>query len=174
MKEVDYTLKDSVEIVKELFKDKKLKRGRDSLKVGSVFFASYDALDKKNYFDKRPFILLLRQNGSHILGLNFHYLPSSMRTRLIKIILSFNKKNIKNKRPLDFSYKDFKSFFRTFGYAPCIRLYIRKRMSPIVVKIEPENFLKVSKLNTAMFTNGVKSETIYKMILKKSRLNKNK
>lgn len=167
--ENEYTVKDSVNIVKNLFKDKNLKHGRDSIKTGSLFFCSYDALNKMNVYDKRPFVLLLRQNRTHILGLNFHYLPVRKRTQLIKIILSFNKNNIKNKKPLDFTYKVFKSFFRTFGYIQCIRLYIRKRMSPVVVKIPPEQLLPISKLNTSIFTNGVKAEQIYKMQNKKNK-----
>jgi hypothetical protein len=42
-------------------------------------------------------------------------------------------------------------------------------MSPVVVKIPPEQLLPISKLNTSIFTNGVKAEQIYKMQNKKNK-----
>lgn len=164
---MEYNLKETKNILKKLFSDPSLKKSRDSLKVGSLFIAAYKAKNQEDVFDKRPFVLLLRQNKSHILGLNFHYLPVKHRVTLIKFILKINANNIKNKKPLIFSYNQVKPFLKKFGYLPCIRLYIRKRISAAVVKIKSEELLPMSKLNTALFTQGVKPEQIYKMKLKK-------
>lgn len=165
-KELQYNIKDSSKIIKQLFSNKSLRKSRDSLKNGSLFIGSYKAKNQSDTYDKRPFVLILRQNKSHILGLNFHYLPVKHRVSLIKVILKLNESNIKNKKPLHFSYEQIKPFLKKFGYVPCIRLYIRKRMSSEVVKINSEELLPMSKLNTSLFTNGVKPEQIYKMKLK--------
>mgnify|MGYP003586021433 CR=1 FL=1 len=158
----EFNIQQSVKLVKDMLKDKSLKKSRDTLKAGDLFFGTYDAKNKENVYDKRPFIILLKQNKTHILGLNFHYLPLKFRSTLIKAILKVNANNIKNKKRLEFSYEDFKPFLRKFGYSPCIRLYIRNRMSSTVIKIKSEDLMQSSKLNTAVFTNGISSETLYK------------
>lgn len=163
---MQYDIKETQKILKNLFSNKSLRQKRDSLKSGSLFIGVYKAKNQSDTYDKRPFVLILKQNKSHIMGLNFHYLPVKHRVTLIKVILKMNESNIKNKKPLHFSYEQVKPFLKKFGYAPCIRLYIRKRISSEVVKIKSEELLPMSKLNTAIFTNGVKPEQIYKMKLK--------
>lgn len=165
-KELQYNIKDSAKILKQLFSNKSLRKSRDSLKSGSLFIGAYNAKNKLDTYDKRPFVLILKQNKSHILGLNFHYLPVKHRVSLIKVILKLNENNIKNNKPLRFSYEQIKPFLKKFGYVPCIRLYIRKRLSNVLIKINSEQLLPMSKLNTALFTNGVKPEQIYKMKIK--------
>lgn len=163
---MQYNIKETSKILKQLFSNKSLRKQRDSLKNGSLFIGSYKAKNQSDIYDKRPFVLILKQNKSHVLGLNFHYLPVKHRVFLIKVILKLNENNIKNKKPLKFSYDQIKPFLKKFGYVPCIRLYIRKRISNEVVKIKSEELLPMSKLNTALFTNGVKPEQIYKMKIK--------
>jgi hypothetical protein len=65
--------------------------------------------------------MVLKSNKSHMLGLNFHWLPMPLRVLLIKKIIRLNKQNIKNKVPLEFSYRTLKPFLKKLGYAPCIR-----------------------------------------------------
>jgi hypothetical protein len=40
--------------------------------------------DKLEYFDAQPLILVLGKSGDYILGLNFHYIPSSIREQVMK------------------------------------------------------------------------------------------
>lgn len=162
MENKELTTTQSLKIVKNMFKDKSLKKSRDTLKPGDLFFGTYDAKNKENVYDKRPFVILLKQNKTHILGLNFHYLPMKFRSTLIKAILKVNASNIKNKKRLEFSYSEFKPFLKKLGYSPCIRMYIRSRMSSSVVKINSEDLMESAKLNTAVFTNGISAETLYK------------
>lgn len=168
MLQKEYSLKESVGLAKNLFKNKSLKHGRDSLKPGDLFLGSYAALNDNVIYDKKPFVLLLRQNKTHILGLNFHYLPMKFRTFLIKTILKVNAKNIKNKKRLEFSYLDFKPLFKRLGYSPCIRLYIRKRISSAVIKIPSYMLMEAAKINTAVFS-GVSSELLYKKAIQQSK-----
>ena len=160
MKEI--SIKDSIKLVKDMLKDKSKQRKLSSLVPGDLFFGVYDARDKNLVYDKRPFVLILRKSNSYILGINFSWAPLPLRVILVKKILMMNKTNIKNNKPLEFSYKELKPFLKKIGFAPVIRLYITGRMSNNVVKIEPENLMSAARLNTAVFTNGKRAEELYK------------
>ena len=149
--------------------NKSSKQSRDKLEVGDLFFSVYDAKDKDAVYNKRPFVLLLRQNKSHMLGISFSWAPMPLRIILIKKILQMNTKNIKAGKKLEFNYKDLKSFIKKIGFAPIIRLYIRKRMSSSIVLIPPEHLMTAAKLNTAVFTNGAKAEELYKRAIQANK-----
>lgn len=162
IKEKEFTVKDSINIVKNMFKDKSRQKKLSSLVPGDLFFGVYDAKNKEAVFDKRPFVIILRKSKSYILGANFNWAPLPLRVVLVKKILQMNTKNIKNNKPLEFSYKDLKPFMKKIGFAPIIRLYITKRMSNNVVQVPPEHLMTAARLQTAVFTNGKKAEELYK------------
>ena len=83
-----------------------------------------------------------------------------MRMKLIYAILKLNSKNIKEKKPLVFSFKQLKPFLKRFNYVPCVRLYIRERFAPKGAVISPEDLVKVSRMDTAIFT-GISAEKAY-------------
>jgi hypothetical protein len=148
-----------------LFKDKvEIKK---SLIPGNLLFYFYDAKDKEQTYDKTPLVLVLRRSKGYTLGLNFHWLPMPLRILLVKKILSMNKKNIKNNKPLDFNYKDLKPFLKKLGYAPCIRLYITSRISSKGVLIPSSSLMEATKIKSETFTKGKYSaEQLYKKALK--------
>ena len=162
MKNKEFTVKDSIAIVKTMLKDKSKKVKLSSLKPGDLFFGVYDAKNKEEDYNKHPFVLILRKSNSYILGIAFSWAPLPLRVILVKKILMMNKSNIKNNKPLEFSYKELKPFLKKIGFAPVIRLYITGRMSNNVVKIEPENLMGAARLNTAVFTNGKSANELYK------------
>ena len=135
-----------------------LKRGKQlrEFKSGLVFLGNYDAKDKKQAYDKRPLVLILRVKGTHVLGLNFHWIPYTFRMKIVKIILEANKDNIKNNKPLVFSDKlALKIIKSNKAYKRCTRLYIRGRFKKGTL-IQPEYLLDVARLNNAIFSKPVK------------------
>jgi len=139
--------------VKELLKERKRMTGHD-LVPGNLIFTFYDAKDKSRTYDRTPLILILRINNRHLLGLNFHWVPLSMRINLIKMIISMNENNIKKNKPLQFNYEDLRPRLKSFGYAPVIRRYINSRISKTGVVIPPERLMEVARLKTETFTHG--------------------
>ena len=156
---------DSNKKLKPLLKEKK-KLSKANMTPGNIIFTSYDAKDKTVIYDKNPFLLILRRNRRHTLGLNFHWLPFPMRIRLIKEIISLNKSNIERNRPLEFKYKQLKPMLKSLGYAPCIRLYINKRFGEKGVVISPSRMLEVARLRAESFT-GRSAEELYHKAAKK-------
>lgn len=145
--------KDSVEAVKELLKRRRHLEGKD-LKPGHLIFTYYDAKYKENTYDKTPLVLILRRNASHTLGLNFHWIPYSMRINLVKFIIEKNAANIRQRKPLKFSYAQLKPMLKSLGYAPCIRLYINNRFAPTGVVLPSHQLMQVARLKAETFTKG--------------------
>ena len=143
----------SLKKVKELLKERK-KMTKKDVRPGNLLFTFYNAKDKEQTYDRTPLVLILKRNSSHTLGLNFHWIPLSMRLNLIKTIIRMNEQNIKRNRPLEFSYNQLKPMLKSLGYAPCIRLYINKRISGTGVVIPPERLFEVARLKTETFTQG--------------------
>ena len=144
-------------MLKELIRNSK--NVQKYLVPGNLILTMYDAKFEAPY-DARPLFLVLAKNSTHVLGLNFHWLPISMRMKLIYAILKFNSKNIKDKKPLVFSFKQLKPFLKRFNYVPCVRLYIRSRFAPKGAVISPEDLVKVARMDTAIFT-GISAEKAY-------------
>ena len=157
---------DSEILLKNLLKQKVYFR-RSSLKPGNTILTLYNAKYDAPY-DARPLFLVLAVSRSRVLGLNFHWLPVSMRMKLIYAILKMNTSNIKKNKPLEFSYKHLKPFLRRFNYAPCVRLYIRRRFAQKGVVVHPENLVKIARLDTAIFT-GISPEKAYALARNKTK-----
>jgi hypothetical protein len=164
----ELTPKQSTKKIKSLL-DETIRLDSRHFAEGNLIFCNYSAKDTSVPFDKTPLMLVLRRGPSHTLGLNFHWLPYSMRLNLIKYILKINENNIRRGRPLEFNYKMLKPMLKGMGYAPVIRLYINKRISKKGVVIPPDRLLEVARLRTETITGGIRAETIYKKIRKKAR-----
>lgn len=161
-------------IIKELSVEESKKRAKEllkhvhkltakDLKPGNVLHGKYSAKDQTMIYDRTPLTLILRVSSGHLLGLNFHWLPYVMRIRLVKQILEMNKHNIKNNKPLEFSYKHLKPFLRKFGYLPCIRCYITPRWKRSGISVPASDLLGMARLNMMTFTGGVPPEVVYRL-----------
>lgn len=149
----ELTPKESMESVKALLKRKRKMSNKD-LKPGHLIFSVYDAKFKEFTYDRTPLVLILRRNTNYTLGLNFHWIPFSMRVNLAKKIIDMNASRIRQRKPLKFSYDDLKPMFKSLGYAPCIRLYINSRFSTTGVIIPSYKLMEIARLKTETFTEG--------------------
>lgn len=138
-----------------------------NFKVGNLLIMRYYAKDTKKVFDVQPMVLILSVNDSHMLGLNFHWIPFKMRIWLIRYIIKVNKERIRKGERIKFDYKKVKPFLKKMKYAPCIRLYIRKRIGSSGVVIPPERLIEVAPLKTEIFTHGVQAEKMYELAMRK-------
>lgn len=162
--------RDSDKRLQELLKTRIRLQAKKHYQPGNLVFTSYNAKFKEHTYDKTPLILVLVRGQRHTLGLNFHWLPVSRRMYLINHILSINKNNIKNGKPLEFSYGDLKPMLKSLGYAPCIRKYINARLGRIGVVVQPDNLASIARLKAESFTQGrYSSSQLYKMARERSR-----
>lgn len=163
----ELSIKDSLETVKGLLKRKRKIVSKD-LKPGHLIFTSYNAKDKSVTYDKTPLVLILKRSRGYTLGLNFHWLPVSLRMNLVKHILDKNKANIRQRKAFKFSYGDFKPLLKSLRYAPCIRLYINSRFGKQGVMIPGYKLMEIARLRTETFTNGKYSASQLYMMARKA------
>ena len=169
-KTVGLTTKQSIDFLKDLFKNNKKTLTSDDFRPGKILSFSYDAKDKSQKYDKTPLVLVLRRNKSHPLAINFHWAPVPMRVMLINIILKTNKGNIKKDRELNFGYKALKPLLKKLGFAPIIRLYINSRISSKGVVVPNSEFMNAAKMKSESFTGGKESaEKLYSKAVKRSK-----
>ena len=155
--------------VRELIKGKAVLRKKDLI-PGNLIFTFYDAKYPEFTYDRTPMVLILGSNKFHTLGLNFHWIPTSMRMNLIYHIIKINRKNIEANKPIEFEYRQLKPMLKALGYAPCIRLYINKRFAKKGVIIPPPRLVEVARLKTETFTKGKYSaQQLFKMARKKGK-----
>lgn len=172
LKGKEMTVAQSNLTAKQLIKNKKRLNHKDFI-AGNTLFLGYNAKFKEFTYDRTPLVLILRRGNRHTLGLNFHWLPFSMRQELVFQIMRLNKSNIENDKPLQFSYAQLKPFLKHFGYAPCIRLYINGRYSKSGVVIPPVKLPALSRMRTETFVQGKHTSTeIFAQVNKSSKQNK--
>ena len=147
-----------------------VKLDSNSFTPGNLLIYRYNAKDKTKIWDKRPMILVLASTKFHVLGLNFHWIPFTMRIWLVRYIIKQNKSRIRNGEKIVFGYKKIKPLLKKMGYAPCIRLYIRstKHISPNGVVLPPERLIEAAQLRMEMFT-GVPEERLWKKVNKQAK-----
>ena len=151
----EYTVEESKKRASAYLKNGKQLR---EFKPGTIFLGRYDAKDKKQVYDKRPLVIILKVRGKYILGLNFHWIPYTFRIKIVKIIHDANKDNIKNHKPLVFSDSLASKVIKSNkAYKKCLRLYIRNLFGKGTL-IKPDYLLDVARLNNAIFSKPVKSK----------------
>jgi len=129
----------------------------------------YDPLDKTEKWDATPLAFVLRVTKTHVLALNFHWMPIPLRKIFLKQMFKLNKNNIKENKPLEYTWKHAKKLLNNTTYEPVIRLYIRKRMSKRCVVIPNEHINQIILTKTETFL-GVSADELYKLAkLKKQR-----
>lgn len=151
--------------IKQFLKSSTVLQRKQAFMPGNLLIYRYHAKFDKEPYDRRPMVLVLRSSRSYMLGLNFHWIPFNMRMWLVKYILRLNAKNIKAGRPIDFPYRKVKPLLKKMKFAPCIRLYIKPRISRRGVVLPPERLVEAAQLRMEMFT-GVPEEKLWQ---KKSR-----
>ena len=161
--------KESIEAVKKILKRSKVLSIRRDFIPGNIIFISYDAKYKENIWDRTPLFMVLRRSTGYTLGLNFHWLPFTMRLWLIQYIIRQNKTNIRDGKPVEFNYKNLKPLLKKLKYAPCVRLYINSRFKRKGAVIPIEHAKEAAEINPASFT-GIPAETIYKKILRGQKI----
>lgn len=132
---------------------------------GGMYLFQYDAKYKDilPYWDYSPIIIPFDVTGTHILGLNLHYLPPQLRARLLDAILDIPSFKDDKKRQ-NISYNIIKSFAQSDIAKPTIHKYLLSHVVGNLVKIDKEEWNYVAFLPLADWrskTGGVSSTSVY-------------
>ncbi len=141
------TLKKTKRDITKEFKRKYLgKKNPSNFIPGKLLTFEYNAIDADKVFDKKPLIVCLgfpKDSNKHILGLNVHWLPEMQRVLLASLISTMLEKKDK------LEYEDIKPLIKKFEGSPILRRYAIRRISPKVVEMPRDVYLRAASLDYA-------------------------
>ena len=110
------------------------------------------------HFDLNPVILCIGVNSKYVLGLNFNYLPTQIRKRVIERLKKIHKKWDKNTKVPNATWKGLKTPLRNSKHM--VKLYLKSRISG-VIQIKNIDMEKLATKRTDNFV-GKTAKTIWK------------
>lgn len=114
-----------------------------SVAIGKMYFAYYDPKHKKTlpYYDTFPLIIPIKRYSDGFLGLNLHYLPPTLRARLLDSLYDLlNDTNMDEKKRFVISYNILNSAAKHRYFQPCVKRYLGKHFRSRFVKIPHHNW----------------------------------
>lgn len=132
--------------------------------VGSMFMYFYDAKHKKTlpYWDKFPLVFIIDLTPDGWYGLNLHYLPLPIRTKLFDKLLQFaDDKSLDKITKLRLSYNLIKSVSQYPEVRPTIKRYLSSQVRSDMVKIQPVDWEIALFLPVEQFQKETK-QTVWK------------
>jgi hypothetical protein len=146
----------------------KAKAFHNYIQGGSMIHFKYDAKHKDTlpFWDKYPTIIVLKYQGSRMLGLNLHFVPFPLRKVITEYVLKQNINNIKKNKPISIDYNTMKQFLVASRATICIRSYLVGRITSRItfVKSHRDYILGATSLKTDKIY-GLTSDQIYKIAL---------
>ena len=101
------------------------------------------------YYDTSPMNLILSGQGGYVSGLNWHYLPLSLRVRLFQEILAIEGGVLSERSKFTATYETIKGM--TNLYKPCYKTYLLSHVKSQAVWVPMESALIATFLPVAGF-----------------------
>lgn len=117
-------------------------RAVKNITPGTMYAFRYDpkTKDKLPYYDVFPLVFPVEHAEGGFYGLNFHYLPTPLRAKLLNALYPYQTDNKMDERTkLDISYKILKGTERLRAFQPCFKRYLFSHMrSPFLTVYSSE------------------------------------
>lgn len=131
--------------------------------VGNMYTFKYDPKHKDTlpYYDRYPLIFPINKAKGGILGINFHYLPPTLRAQLMDALYSAtNNKDYDENTRLKISYEILNSASRFRFFKPTVKHYLTNHMKTPLIYINPAEWDVALFLPTAQFV-GANKQKVY-------------
>lgn len=125
-------------------------RYRTVMNPGDMYCFYYDPKHKATlpFYDLFPMIFPLDIQRDYILGINFHYLPPTLRGKLLDALYKYTSNDkLDSKTKMKITYGILKNAAEFPLVKPCIKKYLKGHIRSRFVKIDP------SEWNLALFLN---------------------
>jgi hypothetical protein len=136
-------------------------RLKSKIEVGSMYMFSYDAKTKASlpYFDRFPLIFPFRAAKSGFYGINLHYLPPTLRAKLMDNLydVASNKKFDESTR-LRLNYSLLSSASKFSGFKACVKQYLNSQVKSRFIYVYPAEWDIALFLPTENFAGASKSK----------------
>ena len=126
-------------------------------RMGRMYIFAYDALYKGTlpYWDASPLMIPIHDNGTHITGINFHYLPIKYRAKLMNALYSFlTNDKMDEKTKLRMTYQVLKASSKFKYVKPCIKQYLKSHVKSQLIEIPPQYWEVALFLPVASWQNA--------------------
>lgn len=107
-------------------------------RIGTICAFTYDPKHKATlpWYDTSPVSLVINQYSDGFLGLNFHYLNVSIRTRMLDIL----KKNYREKSTFAVSWSVVKNASNLSPLSSCIKRYLYSHTTSSLFEVQPKDW----------------------------------
>ena len=131
--------------------------------IGNMYTFKYDPKHKDTlpYYDRYPLIFPINKAKGGILGINFHYLPPTLRAQLMDALYSAtNNKDYDENTRLKISYEILNSASKFRFFKPTVKHYLTNHMKTPLIYINPAEWDVALFLPTAQFV-GANKQKVY-------------
>ncbi len=146
----------------------------DILAVGRMFMYSYDpkTKDKLPYYDTFPLILLVDYTADGWYGLNLHYLPPLLRSKIIDSLRVYlDDDTISETKKVQLSYKVLKQSSQFPAIQHCFKRYLAGHVRSSFLFVDPKDWNKAVLLPTERFKKQSKA-TVHRVFTAKNKKSK--
>ena len=136
-------------------------RVKNILEPGMMYTFAYDPKYKDTlpYYDRFPLIFPINKTKGGFMGINFHYLPPTMRAQLMDALYKItNNKRYDETTRLGLSYDLLNSAAKFRFFKPALKQYLNKQMKSRFIYINPTEWDIALFLPLAQFEKASKQQ----------------
>ena len=131
--------------------------------VGSMYMFYYDPKwkDELPYYDRFPLVFPFRKVPGGFYGLNLHYLPHTLRARLMDLLYDrvygvSTPNDIEENKRIRITYAILKRISKNKIFVPCIKKYLYQQLSSRIYILDPKDWELAMYLPSERFVKANK------------------
>lgn len=136
---------------------------RRTVIYGKMYLFGYSPKHKTTlpYYDNFPLIFPIERRDKGFLGINFHYLPLTLRAKFMDALYDFGPKNLKPESKLKINYDIISGLRKTRFFKPCVKHYLNSQLASRFVEIPATQWKIALFLPLERFSKASKQQ-VYK------------
>lgn len=111
--------------------------------IGKMYFAYYDPKHKATlpFYDSFPLIIPIQKYPDGFLGLNLHYLPPTLRAKLLDSLYeTINNASLDENKRMMINYTILKNASKHRYFEPCVKRYLGTHFRSKFLKVPHQNW----------------------------------
>lgn len=141
-----------------------LNRLRNGPRLGDMYLFGYDPKGKNElpYYDNFPLIIPFNADNKGFYGINFHYLPQTLRARLLDLVLNYiTNTELNEQTRFRFTWRMLNKAATVPVFKPCVKRYLYRQVRTKFFYIEPKEWPMAVFLPLERFSK-MNKETIHR------------
>jgi hypothetical protein len=129
--------------------------------IGKMYFAYYDPKHKATlpFYDSFPLIIPIQKYPDGFLGLNLHYLPPTLRAKLLDSLYeTINNASLDENKRMMINYTILKNVSKHRYFEPCVKRYLGTHFRSKFLKVPHQNWTPAVFLPVETFEKASRKE----------------